>query len=82
MITTQTLQMLIDKNKLLPNSLERNKLMSHLQSAMLIAKLMEYQTQERYGDGPVIDDVLNTQSGCICPDGTEDATCPIHGVRR
>lgn len=77
MNTKSTIQSLIDQTKKLPNSLERNKLVSHLENARLIAALMEYQTGERY-DQTFTPDLPEKAYICTCPTGGRDTMCAVH----
>lgn len=60
---------LIDKTKALPNSLERNKIVSHLEDAKAHAIALQY----RLGTAPDIG------VECSCIAGAVDVHCPKHG---
>ena len=75
----QTLQALIDQTKKMPNGLERNKLVSHLENARLIAALMEYQTADKYGVDPYDLATIGDKPECICEEGAIDRNCLLHG---
>lgn len=62
------IQALIDKVKQQPNSLERNKVISHLQDARAWAITL----RARLGTAP------HPAEQCTCPQGAIDAKCPIH----
>jgi hypothetical protein len=68
MIATD-IKVLIDKVKALPNSLERNKIVSHLEDAKAHAIALQY----RLGDAPDI------ATHCTCLPGAVDTSCPVHG---
>lgn len=72
-----TLQTLIDQTKKLPNGLLRNKFVSRLEDAKIVAQLMAYETQKRFGDPE--GQINPEQSACICPEGAIDRKCPVHG---
>ena len=59
---------LIEQAKTLPNSLERNKTISHLEDARVWAR----QLENKYSQAP------HPADQCICPNGAIDAKCPVH----
>lgn len=64
---------LIIAAKALPNSLERNKSVSHLEDARVWMESLELKEGKRYGVPP------ESSHTCICPPGAVDPNCPVHG---
>ena len=71
---SQQIQAIIDEVKQQSNSLERNKIVSHLEDAKAWAIRQEVQVPKR---------LLETEpyvvGGCTCLPGSRDKTCPTHG---
>lgn len=70
--------------KELPNSLERNKLISHLNDAYFVAYYIEAKGRDKLAQSNVVGiDIENIEKQlseiCICPAGSLDTACPIHG---
>jgi len=79
---------LIVAAKALPNSLQRNKIVSHLEDALAHAKVLEisksqftYTSQESSTAPAGFDPTRMTSTGgsCICRTGMTVSTCPLHG---
>lgn len=74
------IQDIITAMKAMPNSLHRNKAVSHAEDSLAHMLVLE---MELYPDRVVEGHTrpLNGLVGgvCICPDGAIDKTCPVHG---
>lgn len=68
---SETIKKAIDQASVVKNSLERNKLNSHLQDALVWAEKLE----RNYDIAP------HPAESCMCPVGATDAKCPVHGTR-
>lgn len=69
--------------KALPNSLERNKTVSHLEDARVWMHSIEFKEGNRYGVPPTQRKDLEAEDlglRCSCPEGAVDSHCPIHGL--
>lgn len=69
--------------KSMPNSMERNKLVSHLNDAYFVAYYIEQRDTERLKTANVLNvdmNSINKTAGCICPDGARDRNCQVHSV--
>ena len=78
---TQTIQQLIDQAKKQPNSLLRNKLVSKLEDAKIVSRLIDFETQNQYGPIPLSSaptTAPTTNAGCTCMPGARSASCPYH----
>lgn len=75
---------LITATKAMPNSLQRNKIMSHLEDAKAHALVLESYSGATYAPGTTAvpgGQVVNGNSSiaCSCSVGVRDNDCPIHG---
>lgn len=73
---------LITATKALPNSLHRNKIVSHLEDAKAHAIALDIKIDIREIQEPSPFDgksALDYARGCICHKGMTDKQCPIHG---
>ena len=84
------IQDLITATKAMPNSLERNKIVSHLEDAKAHAIALDHRLDKAPpptdADAPKGDPFQlrrGPQKSCICPNGEMgpyEANCPVHGL--